>query len=262
MSKEELKQSMLKEESRIHDEIRKLYPNSAGLDGIIDIDSFLDDTYPLKILWVLKERRFPSNKIDQEFDVREIIKYSGQYEKWEKTFGPMCYATEGILEWQRTKEEKYLELKKLFELKVSSETEGNSIYYEYEKDNKIYPMDHIAFLNVKKLGSYENMSKPNQIPGEYAKPEVKKILQEQFNYINPDIIIFGNHVVKLAEDWAGVPITSYTHVGEFGAHDYYYDSERNKLFIFADHPSRPGNKNEYCNSIFNVIKKFSKELLK
>ena len=134
---------------------------------------------------------------------------------------------------------------------------------ENKKDGpQFFPLDYIAFLNVKKPGWYKNTSDQPLINKEYEKPEVKRILKEQFDYINPDIIIFGNRVTKIAEDFAGVPFSDYTHVGEYGALDYYYDPTKNKLFIFADHPSRPGKKDEYCNSIFNVIKKFSKELLK
>ena len=270
MTKIELKNQMEKEEARIHDEIRKLYPNSAGLDGIISIDDYLDiknpDSKPLKILWILKERGFPKNKINQEFDLREFMKCLGQYPNWKKTYGPMCWITEGILEWQRTKDEKYFNIENLFKLEVEAPKEYAAVNYLREDGYQVFPIDHIAFLNVKKLGSTKNTSIQGVIDAEYEKPEVKSILKQQFNYIDADIIIMGCHVKKLAEDFAGVPITSYTHIGEYGAHDYYYDSSKNKLFIFADHPSAIPfsanlNKNDYCNSIFNVIKKFSKDLL-
>ncbi len=270
MSKEELKQTILKAEEKIHKDIKELYPNSSvGLDGIVSINDYLDinnpDSNPLKILWVLKERGAPNNKLNEDFNLSVFMKYLGQYKNWKKTYGPMCLVTEGILEWQRTKDEKFFEYKNLFDLRVTSVSEGSSVYYN--RDNKkdgyrVFPLDHIAFLNIKKLGSTKNTSNQGIINAEYEKPQVKNILKEQFDYIDADIIIMGNHVVKLAEDLAEVPISNYTHVGEYGAHDYYYDSKKNKLFIFADHPSRPGNKEEYCNSIFDVIKKYSKELLK
>lgn len=272
MSKEELKQTMINAESRIHEEIRKLYPSSAGLDGIISIDDYLDtkntNTNPLKILWVLKERGYPCNKINQEFVISEYMKCLGEYPKWRDTYGPMCYVTEGLLEWQRTKDDKFLDFKNLFELRVASIEEGKAVYYNWDnkKDSpQVFPLDHIAFLNVKKLGWYKNTSDQTSINKEYEKPEVKKILKEQFDYINPDIIIFGNRVKKIAEDFAGVPFSKYTHVGEYGALDYYFDNIRNKLFIFANHPSAipPHNqdKEDYTNSIFNVIKMFKNKLL-
>ena len=118
MSKEELKQTMQNAEKQIHEEIRKLYPNSAGLDGIISIDDYLDinnpESNPLKSLWVLKERGYPSNKINQEFVISEYMKGLGQYSRWRDTYGPMCYVTEGLLEWQRTKNDKFLNFKNLF----------------------------------------------------------------------------------------------------------------------------------------------------
>ena len=265
MSKEELKQAMEEAEKQIHEEIRKLYPNSAGLDGIISIDDYLDIknpvSKPLKILWILKERGFPKNKINQEFIISEYMKCLGQYPRWRDTYGPMCSVTEGIIEWQHTKNDKFLNSKNLYKLEVEAPKEYAAVNYLREDGYQVFPLDHIAFLNVKKTGWYKNTSNQTLINKEYEKPEVKKILKEQFDYIDADIIIMGNHVVRLAEDFAGVPISSYTHVGEYGAHDYYFDNTRNKLFIFADHPSRPGNKEEYCNSIFNVIKKFSNELL-
>ncbi len=267
MSKEELKQEMEEAEKQIHEEIKNLYPNSSvGLDGIVSINDYLDlehsETKPLKILWILKERKFYNNTINY---LSVFMKCLGEYKSWKKTYGPMCWITEGILEWQRTDDEKFLDFKNLFELRVASVEEGKAVYYNWDnkKDGpQVFPLDHIAFLNVKKLGWYKNTSEQSLINKEYEKTEVKRILKEQFDYIDADIIILGNHVVRLAEDLAGVQISSYTHVGEYGAHDYYFDNIRNKLFIFADHPSRPGNKEEYCNSIFNVIKKFAKELLK
>ena len=263
MTKEELSKQMMKEELRIHDEIRKIYPNSAGLDGIVNINDYLDmenhDTNPLKVLWILKERGFPDNKIDEEFKLNEHMKDFGLYPKWKNTYGPMCFVTEGILEFDNSKDEKFLNYSSLYKLEVE---DSGGVYYTRDDGEQVFPLDHIAFLNVKKLASSQNTSNQGLINAEYTKPEVKKILQEQFNYINPDIIIMGAHVVKLAEDLAGVPISSYTHVGEYGAHDYYFDAARKKLFIYADHPACRIGSERYSNSIFDIVKKYKKELKK
>ena len=259
MNKEELAQILQDEEKKIHEEIKNLYPNSSvGLDGIVSIDDYLDiknpDSNPLKILWVLKERAYPST---DDFKVRECILAPADNPKWYKTFKKMCFVTAGILEWQKSKDDKYLNFENKFLLEVDDE---HQVYYK--NPQPVLPLNHIAFLNIKKLNSQNTMSKPFEIQAEYAKPKVKEILKEQFDYINPDVIIFGNRVTKIAEDFAGVPFSEYIHVGEYGAHDYYFDSKKNKLFIFADHPARIIKQDKYCNSIFNVIKKYSKELLK
>lgn len=261
MNKEELKQTMMNAEEQIHEEIKNLYPNSSvGLDGIVSIDDYLDiknpDSKPLKILWVLKERAYPSN---DNFYVKDCILAPADNPKWYKTFKKMCFVTAGILEWQKSLDDKYLSFENRFELYVDKST--NQVYYENPHPQQFFPLDHIAFLNIKKLNSQKHMSKLFEIQAEYAKPKVKEILKKQFDYINPDIIIFGNRITKIAEDFAGVSFSEYTHVGEYGAHDYYYDSQKNKLFIYADHPARLIKQDKYCNSIFNVIKKFSNELL-
>ncbi|MDY6398517.1 MAG: hypothetical protein SPL22_12410 [Treponema sp.] len=258
MTKEELKAEMEKKESIIHEEIKNFYQKSVGLDGIVSIDDYLDinnpDSNPLKILWVLKERAYPS---DEAFYVRECIKYPADNPKWYKTFKKMCYVTAGILEWQNSKDDKHLSFENQFKLEVDEE---HQVYYK--SPQPFLPLNHIAFLNIKKLNSQKRMSNPVEIQAEYAKPEVKKILREQFDYINPDIIIFGAHVTKIAEDFAGISFSEYTHFGEDGAHDYYFDQKKNKLFIYADHPARIISNNKYCNSIFNVIKIFKNELLR
>lgn len=261
MTKEELKSQILAEEARIHEEIRKLYPNGAGLDGIIDIDCYLGlkepiSTNPLKILWILKERGYPTNKPDMEFPVRDCMLYLADYPKWKNTYGNMCYVTEGILEWQRLKDEQYLSFENLPEL----ETEGSSVCYK-NNEKQFFPLDYIAFLNVKKLGSHSQTSNQNEINAEYAKPEVQKILKEQFAYINPDIVIFGNQVTKMAEDFSGVSLSEFTDSGKC---KYYFSKQNNKLFIFANHPNVYGHmtNEEYCNSIFNAIKQNAKELIK
>ena len=264
MKKSELKEQMLTEENRIHNEIKRIYPNSAGLDGIVSIDDYLDienpDSNPLKVLWILKERAYPDNKVGEEFILNEHMKDFGLYARWRNTYGAMCFVTEGILEFDDSKDEKFLNYNSLYKLEVE---DTGGVYYTRDDGEQVFPLDHIAFLNVKKLGSSQNTSNQGLINAEYERPEVKKILQEQFNYINPDIIIMGAHVVKLAEDLAGVSISSYIHIGEYGAHDYYFDSARKKLFIYADHPSRRFiSKEKYCNSIFEIIKKYKADFRK
>lgn len=254
---------MQAEETRIHEEIRKLYPNGAGLDGIIDINRYLDlkneitQDNTLKILWILKERGYPTNKTDMDFHIKDCMLGLADYNEWKRTYGNMCSVTEGILEWQRLKDDKYLDYKNLPELKV--EKPHNGVYYE--NPQQFFPLDYTAFLNVKKLGSHGKTSKQSEINAEYANPAVQKILKEQFAYINPDIVIFGNQVTKLAEDFSGVSLSEFTDSRNC---KYYFSKQNNKLFIFANHPNVYGHmtNEEYCNSIFNAIKQNAKELLK
>lgn len=261
MGKEALKASLIAEENRIHDEIRKIYPNSVGLDGILNIDDFIDiknsDTNPIRILWVLKERGYPDNKINKEFMIKDFMRYLSQYSRWRQTYGNMCSVTEGILEWHRTNDNKFLCYENLPELKV--EKSSYSVYYMRENGEQIFPLDYIAFLNVKKLGSRKATSNQNELNTEYAKSEIQKILKEQFDYINADITIIANQVQKLAEDFAKVPFSDFV---QCGTCRYYFDSERKKLFIFANHPNVHGNmtNSEYCNSIFDAVKKNSIDL--
>ena len=263
MSTQVLKQALIKQETSIYEEIRKIYPNSAGLDGIVNIDRYLDINHeisqgrPIKLLWFLKERAFPSNKKNQEFDVRQLMLYVAEYSKWRLTYGNMCSVTEGILEWWRTKDSKYLRLENLPELKV----EGSSVYYmtEEKSPHQIFPLDFTAFLNVQKKGVFTKTSNQSLLYAEYAKTEIQTILNKQFTYINPDIIIFANHIEKLAEDFSGTQLSNFTVCGTC---KYYFDNKRNKLFIYTHHPNLHGQvtKEDYCNSIFEVIQMNQKEL--
>ena len=265
MSNQSIKQTMIQQESTIYDEIRKIYPNSAGLDGIINIERYLDlnheisQSRPIKILWFLKERAFPSNKKNQEFDVRQLMLYVAEYSKWRLTYGNMCSVTEGILEWWRTKDSKYLRLENLPELKV----EGSSVYYmtEEKSPHQIFPLDFTAFLNVQKKGVFTKTSNQSLLYAEYAKTEIQTILNKQFAYINPDIIIFANHIEKLAEDFSQNQLSNFTVCGTC---KYYFDSQRNKLFIYTHNPNLHGQvtKEDYCNSIFEAIQINQKELTK
>ena len=86
MNKEELKQTMMNAEEQIHEEIKNLYPNSSvGLDGIVSINDYLDlehsETKPLKILWILKERKFYNNTINY---LSVFMKCLGEYKSWKK----------------------------------------------------------------------------------------------------------------------------------------------------------------------------------
>lgn len=262
---EKLKSYILEAEERIYNDIRKIYPNSAGLDGIINVDRYLDLNHeisnekPIKILWFLKERAFPSNKKNQEFDVRQLMLYVAEYSKWRLTYGNMCSVTEGILEWWRTRNSKYLHLENLPELKV----EGGSVYYmtNEEASKQIFPLDFTAFLNVQKRGIFSKTSNQNLLYAEYAKPEIQKILKAQYEYINPDIIIFANHIETLAEDFSETKLADFTICGSC---KYYFDKQKNKLFIYTHHPNLHGQvtKEDYCNSIFEAVLINQKFLLK
>ena len=118
-----------------------------------------------------------------------------------------------------------------------------------------------AFLNVQKRGIFSKTSNQNLLYAEYAKPEIQKILKAQYEYINPDIIIFANHIETLAEDFSETKLADFTICGSC---KYYFDKQKNKLFIYTHHPNLHGQvtKEDYCNSIFEAVLINQKFLLK
>lgn len=261
MTKEELKLKLEQEEGRIHNKIRKIYPKSAGLDGILNVDKFFDitnpKTSPLKLLWILKERGYPLNKPDQEFILKDYMNHLAQNKKWSRTFSKLCYVTEGILEWQYHNDLEYLDFNNLPKLQV---IEDNQEVCYYRNENElIFPLDYIAFLNVKKLGSHNNRSNPKDIDSEYKKTEIREIIKEQVDYIKPDIIISGNRVASLSEDLAGCPFSNFS---QNGISKYYFNNNQKRLHIFTYHPAFIMPRIEYCNSIFEIIKQYSSYIRK
>src|SRR5574344_181301 len=123
-------------------------------------------------------------------------------------------------------------------------------YYISESDERDHePMSEIAVINVNKdVGG--SVSDRTAIEAQYSRPEVKKLLLDQIDYIKPQIIINASKVFRLSEDITGVKMTDFNQTEAFP-----YCVANDRLIIHADHPGCRYGTNEYCTKMFNVIKK-------
>ena len=244
------KEEVLKEQEAVDVEIARICGNEAGLDGIADIDKFLHFDGEHKILWILKEAGRPDNYDGKPYDYRQRFMYAAEYSRWSHTWGNVALVSYGInTSCENGKELPYSELPKML---VDS---GDGSPHVTEADGTyVYPLDEIAIINVKKAFTTVSKSKQNEINAEYYKPEVKKLLMRQVEYINPEIVIVANQVQKLAEDLAGIPFADFTVIDNLTR---YVVSKERRVVIFTHHPNLQfvsGGKEAYYNSIMTAVK--------
>ena len=114
-------------------------------------------------------------------------------------------------------------------------------------------MDEVAVMNIHK-GIGGRSADNAFIAAQYNRPEVRKIILEQVEYINPKLIIVCNKVEKLLCDLAGVESITSFRDGDDGA-KFYNNGKR--LIISVGHPLIMGQKGmtseKYCNSILDIV---------
>lgn len=244
------KEEILKEQEAVDAEIVRICGNEAGLDGIANIDEFLRFDGNCKILWILKEAGKPSNYDGKPYNYRERFVDAADYSGWRYTWGNIALVSYGInTSCAYGKALAYSELPKM------TIYDGESSPHVTEAGNSdVYPLDEIAIINVKKTFTTKSTSNQNEINAEYDKPEIKKLLMRQVEYINPEIIIVANQVQKLAEDLAGIPFADFSVIDELTRCAV---SKERRIVIFTHHPNLQyvsGGLEAYYNSIMEVIK--------
>lgn len=147
----------------------------AYIDGIINKEYFRKSK--VKILWILREVNHDGDISDWDMTkiIPQIIIKTGIQLGWEKTFGPIVYATYGILN------------KKLWD----------EIPYYYDEPEIVNVLKEIAYINVKKTAG---ISKTNFKELESAFNEGKDRLFEEINKINPDVIVYGGTFYLFEKD--------------------------------------------------------------
>lgn len=250
MDANELKQK----QDAIDEKIKKVWQHAAGLDGIVDIDEY--SKRKIKVLWVLKETRDDPKRDGGSFDYRKWVEFSGEYSQWKATWGNIADVSLGIrLYADKSLSAHNFVAESLTPLKVNY----GEIYTTFEDENDwIYPMRDIAIINIKKepKKATENAdSNQSLINAEYEKPEVKKLLLEQVEAINPDVIIIGCQVPHFAEDVSKAKLDEFKYSDESKITRCHFDGK--KLFIYTHHPNLRGIKREdYLNSIFAAVKQY------
>ncbi|WCC46225.1 hypothetical protein [Tenacibaculum finnmarkense] len=197
-------------------------------DGIVNISEY-NSTNP-KILWILKE----ANSIDDyDWDFRDALKdlknESGQGIKsgWANTFTPIIYTTYGIL----------------------NDLNWEDMGSVYNDQSIIEILNKVAYINLKKVPGDSNADW-NKIKSYYN--ENKNAIHEQIQLINPDIIIFGNTMNFLDNDF--FEIFGEIRIDKSNKSLHIYENKE-KLLLSAYHPNnRTIKQQEYCNLIIESVR--------
>ena len=222
---------MKKEE--LDKEIKNTY-KEAGLDpiildGIIDNDSYSKSNH--KILWILWEPYNDENDNDNRWD-----KYNWDSRKW------INNDTEGFFKFKTWKNIAYTSYGILNEIKTEEIK---------NKDNVSDILKHIAYINISKAPREHTSQNPWKYLDEvYAK--CHKVLHQQIEHINPDIIICG-HCVNYFMDYFGLEHGKSLAIDR----EPYFEIDK-RIIIEAKHPGNRGSQVEYCDDIIetalNLIK--------
>ena len=222
-------------QNQIDEIIKNYWKGNVGLDGIGKIKSYWDKDFDdIRVSWCLKEPVFRTNDNDEPYSYRERFTEAADAKGWKNTtFGTIAKTSYGLIKSFR--KGTYIPLSDLLPL-----TLDGSAPYVYDDGDDLYPLDKIAIINVNKRNN-GSKSDDGFINAEYAKPDVKKILLQQIDYIEPEIIIVANNVKKMAEDLSGVKLEEFEEYKfeipcKFKTL-YHYNKETKKLIFFTHHPS-------------------------
>ena len=246
MNKEEL----LQKQNEIDERIKQIWGENCSLDGITDIDSYLDSylNNELPTLWILKEmnRDFQKSGIVNQRELNRDIA-GGSIRTW----GNIMKVSAGIREYAASGGNIQLHEKDL--PKIMDESESKA-YYSDVSQGAIFPLDQIAMINVHK-GIGTSKSDNSFISAQYSKPEIRKLILDQVEYIDPKVIIVCNYVEQLLCDLAEIDdISKYQKLDD--SYNLYYRSSK-RLIISTGHPLIRGQKGltseKYCNDILDIV---------
>jgi hypothetical protein len=228
LSKEELKIK----EKEISMRIIASKSNTEGvypvIDGVIDIEKYLDVKTKYRILWILKEVNFGDNPKSQgNWDMANFYQNATLDEiKKILTAKRMMLATSRIL--------------------------SNLDALEAFKS--------VACINIKKIpGGHYTKDNDAEIQQAYNDLDNRKLLLEQIEVYRPDIVICGNTLQYFENDInfrKGEKNSM-----EMGNHHYFCTEER--LYINAFHPAYPEiTDKEYVEKIYNAFSYWEKKYRK
>ena len=242
MNKEEL----LQKQNEIDERIKQIWGENCSLDGITDIDSYINNE--LHTLWILKEmnRDFQKYGIVNQRELNRDIA-GGSIHTW----GNIMKVSAGIREYAASGGNTQLHEKDLPKIMCESESKA---YYSDVSKCEIFPLDEIAMINVHK-GIGSSKSDNSFISSQYSRPEIRKLILEQVEYIDPKVIIVCNYVEQLLCDLAGInDISKYQKLDD--SYNLYYRSSK-RLIISTGHPLIRGQKGltseKYCNDILDIV---------
>jgi hypothetical protein len=192
----------------IDETIKRLYPNNAVLDGIVD-DEIYANTTP-KILWVLKESNITTPETTYKngwFGLNDYLREDiTEYSDWQRTWGLVLEISDAILHNAQEWENDVPLIDRLLKEEI---------------------IKKIAVINIKKTGGGSN-SDQLELDNFYEKD--KKIILAQIEAIAPDIIINASRVISLFDDLK-------TTVKQKGPYNFLVAKCKCGIIIDAYHPN-------------------------
>lgn len=208
-------------------------------DGIIDIQNYTNTS--IKVLWILKEvndednynhRDTCRNLSKKVLETNSLINTNRR--AWWPTLDPVIYISYQIL---------------------NNFSKWKDISYIKDMPSMVGTLNRIAFINIKKdPGGAVSIEK--ELYEAYAK--AREIIRQQIDLINPDIVICGNTLQYLSDDYN---LKSLTNIPGYPLN---YLKSTDRLFIDSYHPqflSRQNEdyKGEYFDEIIDIIEKWWNE---
>lgn len=244
------KNELLEKQNEIDERIKQIWGENCSLDGITDIDKYMEkhNTNGIPTLWILKEmnRDFKKTGIVNQRELNKDIA-GGSIRTW----GNVMKVSAGIREYAESNGEKQLHERDLPTIIGDSESKA---YYSDVSQCEIFPLDEIAMINVHK-GIGNSKSNNSFIAAQYARPEVRELILDQVEYIDPRLIIVCNYVEQLLCDLAGVDDVS-GFIKESDSDNLYLKTDK-RLIISTGHPLIRGQKGltseKYCNDILDIV---------
>lgn len=194
-------------------------------DGIVNEQKYQNSE--IKIMWVLKD---PNSTGEYgSYDLREAINTLkceyGVRKEWGKTFNNIIYVTHGIL----------------------NNAKWEDIPYPKNEPDIVDVLQNIAYINIKKIGGGAK-SKDKEINEHYQKH--KRLLLEQINEFNPDVVIFGSTYDYFKED------LKLNQMNIFGS--CHATAKDNRIYLAAYHPNARMRQKDYFNDIITAYTAFKK----
>ncbi len=142
-------------------------------------------------------------------------------------------------------------------IQTSYSIQNNFIKYEnldeYDRE-MIQIIKSVAIINTQKLPA-RNHSSTNDRDLHQSIKKYSDLLERQLNFINPNVIIFGN-TFKYYKDLLKIEDS------EIVKGNVWYVSKDGKLYISAYHPSQTQtSKKDYVNDIVSVVEKWKSNKL-
>lgn len=189
---------MYLKQNEIDKKITNIWGEDCSLDGITDIEKYISNE--LHTLWILKEMNRDFKK-SGTLNQRDYLKNGAGWNMG--TWGNVMRVTMGIIEYAASDGNEKLYYKDLPKLEMDKGNKDYRYYYSESRAEQTFPLDEIAMINIHK-GVGTSSSDNFFIASHYAKKEIRELILEQIEFINPELIIVCNHVEQLLCDIAEV----------------------------------------------------------